>query len=194
VLPRPWLLATPALLLTIGLLSFGCGGSGPSSRPLDLSQVPTATLPNPLPAPVVLEGPGPAGPGDETTYTVVDGDNLSAIADRFGTTVEAIAAANGIEDPTQLSIGQVLTIPGAAAPGESEVLPESVEPTEEAEPEATPAPPAEGEIYIVQDGDIPETIAAQFGITADELMAANGITDPTSLQIGQELIIPAPSE
>jgi LysM repeat protein len=45
------------------------------------------------------------------TYVVAEGDTLAEIAQQFGTTVEAIQAANGIEDPNAISVGQVLTIP-----------------------------------------------------------------------------------
>jgi lysozyme len=48
------------------------------------------------------------------TYTVLPGDSLSRIAAKFNTTVTALAQANGISDPNQLRVGQVLTIP----PGE----------------------------------------------------------------------------
>ena len=46
-------------------------------------------------------------------------------------------------------------------------------------------------VYTVQEGDILYELAPQFGVTAEEIMAANGITDPHRLQIGQQLIIPA---
>ena len=46
-----------------------------------------------------------------TTYTVVSGDTLSAIAQRFGTTVSAIASLNGIADVNKIKVGQVLKIP-----------------------------------------------------------------------------------
>ena len=46
-----------------------------------------------------------------TTYTVVSGDTLGAIASRFGTTVDAIVAANGLRNANSIAIGQVLTIP-----------------------------------------------------------------------------------
>lgn len=54
--------------------------------------------------------PPPPSPAAQT-YTVRPGDTLSAIADRHGTTVDAISRANGIENPNALSVGQVLTIP-----------------------------------------------------------------------------------
>ncbi len=48
----------------------------------------------------------------------------------------------------------------------------------------------QGPIYIVQPGDNLTLIASRFGLSADELIAANGIVDANSLKIGDELIIP----
>ncbi len=50
-------------------------------------------------------------PSAGVKYTVVDGDTLSDIAQRFGVTVEEIVAANGLADATAISVGQVLIIP-----------------------------------------------------------------------------------
>jgi murein DD-endopeptidase MepM/ murein hydrolase activator NlpD len=47
-----------------------------------------------------------------------------------------------------------------------------------------------GPVYIVQSGDNLTSIATQFGITQDELIAANAITDPNLLAVGDQLIIP----
>jgi putative chitinase len=44
---------------------------------------------------------------------VQPGDTLSGIAQQFGTTTQAIAAANNITDPTLINVGQTLTIPAA---------------------------------------------------------------------------------
>ena len=44
------------------------------------------------------------------TYTVRAGDNLSAIASRYGTTYQALAAKNGIANPNLIYPGQVLKI------------------------------------------------------------------------------------
>lgn len=47
-----------------------------------------------------------------------------------------------------------------------------------------------GPVYIVQSGDNLISIAAQFGISEDELIAANNITDPNQLAVGDQLVIP----
>ncbi len=51
----------------------------------------------------------------QTTYAVQRGDTLSAIARRFGVTVQAIASANNIANPNLIYVGQVLIIPGATS-------------------------------------------------------------------------------
>ncbi|MCY7298515.1 MAG: LysM peptidoglycan-binding domain-containing protein, partial [Ilumatobacteraceae bacterium] len=49
------------------------------------------------------------------------------------------------------------------------------------------------EVYEVQSGDGLGKIAEQFGVTIDELIAANGITDPEHIEVGQKLKIPPPA-
>jgi hypothetical protein len=56
----------------------------------------------------------------------------------------------------------------------------------------SPSPTVGEQIYIVQAGDSPASIAAKFRIKTDDLIAANNISDPQKLQIGQSLKIPAP--
>ena len=46
-----------------------------------------------------------------TTYTVAAGDTLSAIATRYGVSVQAIANANHLTNLGALAVGQVLRIP-----------------------------------------------------------------------------------
>ncbi|MDZ7836072.1 MAG: LysM peptidoglycan-binding domain-containing protein [Alkalibacterium sp.] len=46
------------------------------------------------------------------TYTVQAGDTLWAVANEYGSTVDAIATENNISNPDLISIGQTLTIPG----------------------------------------------------------------------------------
>lgn len=52
-----------------------------------------------------------------------------------------------------------------------------------------PDTPEDG-TYVVQEGDTLYAIAVDFGVTMEDLMAANGIEDANSLQVGQELTIP----
>ena len=60
-------------------------------------------------------GAGSAAPGTPVpsgrTYKVKAGETLLGIASRFGTTVKAIAALNGITNYSSLKTGQVLKIP-----------------------------------------------------------------------------------
>ncbi len=52
--------------------------------------------------------------GDDTgpyiVYTVKSGDTLDAIAKRYGTTYQAIAATNELDDPNAIDVGQELMI------------------------------------------------------------------------------------
>ena len=65
-------------------------------------------------------------------------------------------------------------------------------PAEPVKPASTkPGTTAEdGKYYIVAKGDNPVSIAKKLKVSQYELLSANGITDPTKLQIGQKLMIP----
>jgi len=45
-------------------------------------------------------------------------------------------------------------------------------------------------VYIVQRGDTLSAIARRFGTTVDALVSTNNITNPNSISVGQELIVP----
>ena len=71
------------------------------------------TEPAPAPAEVAAPPPPPPPPAPRT-YTVVSGDTLWAISERFygdGNRYQQIAAASGISNPDLIHPGQVLTIP-----------------------------------------------------------------------------------
>lgn len=51
-----------------------------------------------------------------TVYTVKEGDTLSQIAAKYGTTYQAIAAFNRIKNPNVIRVGQKIKIPASAAP------------------------------------------------------------------------------
>ena len=74
---------------------------------------PTATaVPQvqPTTTPVPVQSGQSAEPGKPVQYTVQSGDNLSTIAARFDTTVDAIIEMNNLTDRNFLRVGQVLTI------------------------------------------------------------------------------------
>ena len=90
--------------------------STPSSTPTaspTATAAPTASAPQPTASPTAVPTSAltaaPTPP--PRTYVVVQGDTLGAIAARFGTTPNAIAAANGISNPNEINPGQVLVIP-----------------------------------------------------------------------------------
>ncbi len=95
--------------LCIGLLLLvGCSrGDNEPDRTLTPNDhfvivTPTPGTPVPLtPTPVT---------GDRT-YVVQPGDSLSSIATEFGVSQEALQAANGIDDPNSIFVGQRLVIP-----------------------------------------------------------------------------------
>lgn len=74
---------------------------------------PTATRP-PL-APTNTPAPQPTAPARPAQYTVQEGDNLSTIAFKFNTTVDALQALNNLPDGNFLRVGQVLTITKGSA-------------------------------------------------------------------------------
>lgn len=47
-----------------------------------------------------------------------------------------------------------------------------------------------GEVHYVQAGETLANIAAQYGVSAGELMALNGLTNPDLIYVGQKLILP----
>jgi LysM repeat protein len=51
--------------------------------------------------------------GASAAYTVKPGDNLTAIAARFGVSVADLAKANGLTNPDRLAVGKTLDIPGS---------------------------------------------------------------------------------
>lgn len=88
--------------------------------------------------------------------------------------------------PTVAPLGVTLVPP---TPTPSPVM----TPTDTPAPTFTPAPSPTPILYVIQSGDTLMGIALKFGVTVAALQQTNGIINPQSLQIGQELIIPPPS-
>jgi LysM repeat protein len=107
-------------------------------------------------------------------YTVVSGDTFYGIAEVFGVDAEELAAANDLTLTDPLQPGQVLVIPPVV-------------------PAVTPAasPDSPGLVtYTVAAGNTLYGIADLFGVDAEELAAANGLTLADFLHPGDVLVIP----
>jgi putative chitinase len=100
---------------------------------------------------------------------VQPGDNLFRIALRHGTTVEAIAQANGIANVSQIYVGQELTIPQGTQPAQ---------------------PSVGGTTYVVQPGDNLFRIALRYNMSHLRLAEYNGIANPSNIYVGQVIRIP----
>ena len=94
------------------------------------------------------------------TYTVRSGDSLSAIASRFGTTVNALQTANGIRNANLIFPGQVLKVSGQAT-----IM----------------------SVYTVRAGDNLSVIASRLGTTVSHLQSMNGIRNANLIYPGQTL-------
>lgn len=61
--------------------------------------------------------PQPTAPPADQTYIVKAGDNPASIAQQFNIKAADLMAANNIDDPQKLQIGQTLKIPAPSTPG-----------------------------------------------------------------------------
>lgn len=97
------------LVAVLGLAACD-GGEEEPTAPATPAQTPTPTA---TPTPTPTAEPTPEPTPESQTHVVESGETLSGIAARFGTTVDAIVEANGIEDPDHLAVGEELVIPPA---------------------------------------------------------------------------------
>lgn len=110
-----------------------------------------------------------------TEYTVVEGDTVSSIAERYGLATPDILALNGLGWSSLIFPGQRLVLRSATAA-----------------PQPAPAPPAQAEIvrHVVVDGDTMSGIAAQHGLGLDALLSANGLSRTSLIFPGQSIVLP----
>ena len=122
-----------------------------------------------------------------TEYTVKRGDSLSKIANQFDTSVPAIKAANNLSsDLIRVNDKLVVPVSGSSASTSSAI---PMAPSESISISSTgPSFSTTGlRTHVVKPGEYPGKIASQYGMTTDELLTLNGITDPRNLQVGKVL-------
>jgi LysM repeat protein len=115
------------------------------------------------PVPLVAASPEQQG----TIHVVQAGEHLTMIANRYGTTPQAIASANNLLNMNLLYVGQRLTIPGTGS-----------------------EPAQSNSYYVVNRGDTLTAIAARYGTTTQALVEANGLASANLIYTGQRLIVP----
>ncbi len=108
-----------------------------------------------------------------TDYIVQPGDTLWLIAQRFNTTVEAIAQASGIVNPNLIFVGQSLAVPT---------------------PQGAPPPPSQTVIHVVQPGETLARIALRYNTTVWAIAQVNDLSNPNIIHLGQRLVIPGPGD
>jgi LysM repeat protein len=103
------------------------------------------------------------------THVVQPGENLFRIALRYGTTVQTIAQANNITNPSLIYVGQRLTIPSGTN---------------------VPSPTPGEKTYVVKPGDNLFRIALRHNLDQYYLARYNGIENPSLIYVGQVIRIP----
>jgi LysM repeat protein len=98
-------------------------------------------------------------------HVVQRGETLYSIAARYGTTVQAIANANGLGNANMIYAGQRLTIPSGGSSGSASGT------------------------YTVLSGDTLSSIALRHGTTVSALVRANGLANANTIYVGQRLVI-----
>ncbi|MFT0847962.1 LysM peptidoglycan-binding domain-containing protein [Actinomycetaceae bacterium L2_0104] len=114
----------------------------------------------------------------QTTHVVRSGETLWGISRQYSTTVDAIASANGIGDPSYLRIGQKLVIPGSQGAAATQAAPA--------------APSAESSVtaqHVVSPGETLSGIASRYGTSSSQLAALNGLSDANRIYVGQVLSV-----
>ncbi len=134
----------------------------------------TDTPPPSRPAPSEPSAPTEAGDAkpvsEESTYTVKSGDSMERIARHHGTTATALSKLNGLKDGSIIHPGQKLKVPGKTAVADRQ-----------------PAPVKESRTHNVAAGDTFFKISMKYGVSVDELIAANPGVNHKSLRVGQKI-------
>ena len=111
----------------------------------------------------VTEATADAPPG---THTVTISDSLFSIATAYDTTVKKLLAINGLDNSSQIWVGQHLLVP---------MTQQQQQPIH----------------HRVQLGETLSSIARTYGLTWQSLAIYNGLKDAGSIKFGQTLAIPS---
>lgn len=139
----------------------------------------------------VVVGETKKAPANAKSHTVGKGDTLTSIASRHGTDVKSLESANGLRTDV-ISIGQVLTIPGApqeVADKTNEKAPESQAPKFQYDNPLLRTNETYGH-YTVKKGDNLYALARDFFTNMGELQRLNRLGEKTLIYPGNDIIVP----
>jgi polysaccharide biosynthesis protein PslG len=182
--PRRWFAVILLAALVLTTMTIGPAFARSTTTTERVPQQPAATVE--VGANAVQVQPTPSS-GNFTIYTVQPGENLYRISLRFGTTMSAIAADNGIVNQNLIFAGQQLRIRAGIVP------PPTLTPgptVTKAPPTATIVPGTTG-TYTVQRGDTLFRVAVRFNTTVAQMVALNNIANPNIIYVGQRLTVPS---
>lgn len=129
-------------------------------------------------APAAVANSGSVSRTAATTHTVQRGESLSAIAQRHGVTTRQIQRWNDMGNSTRIIVGQRLKVAPDAAPAPS---------TGGAQVAA-----ANSVTHVVKRGETASTIAAHYGVSTQDLLAANNLTPRSTIRVDQRLTVNNP--
>ena len=139
---------------------------------------------------------------DTTQYTVVTGDTLYAIANRYKTSVDKIASNNNLVAPYQLHIGQKLKIPTVnqvatvqtvSVPAAAMTPVASTTTIKHQDVSKTAAPETKRVDLVditVGAGDTLYSISRRYSVPVNDLAVMNNLSAPFNLSAGQKLRVP----
>ena len=143
------------------------------------------------------EETAPEAPAEETpveqqgpiVHIVQQAETIGTIAERYGVTIEDIAAANDLFNINIISIGQEIVIDPGAATRETEAAPQDNTAASDTAP-VQGFDPNNYFLHTVAFGDTLFNIALRYGFTVEELAAYNGIADINRIDLNQQIRIP----
>ncbi len=116
-----------------------------------------------------------------TTVRVRPGATLTQIASTYGTSVAALVTYNGIGDPDLIEAGTVIDIPTAAGSSGT---------TSSGTTGYTSTSSGSVTVTVTQ-GDTLWSLASQYGTSVAAIVDANGIVDPSNVEIGAKVVVPS---
>ena len=120
-------------------------------------------------------------------HTVRRGETLGKIASKYGTSVSSLQRANGLKNANRIYVGMSLTVPRSGSSSATQVASSSSSSkstsTKSSSKSTKSSRPS---VHTVRRGENLSTIASKYGMTADQLRRANGLSS-SKILVGQKL-------